>query len=126
MRRRKATNCASMARLGASYTKSAASISKRRKTAKAGFSCQASRLGLPTGEGQASSSAILAENYPKKKWIKPVGYSVMSVVGISMINNGVHWASDYPLGIAVGYIFGKMTVKMNRLVRGETRKNKKR
>jgi membrane-associated phospholipid phosphatase len=60
---------------------------------------------------------ILADNYPEKRWIRPVGYSLMSLVGFSMINNGVHWASDYPLGLAVGYVFGKVTVKMNRLIR---------
>jgi hypothetical protein len=26
-----------------------------------------------------------------------------------MMNNGVHWASDYPLAIGVGYLMGKVT-----------------
>lgn len=51
---------------------------------------------------------ILAENYPNNKWIKPVGYTLMALSGISMINNGVHWAGDYPLGIGIGYLTGKI------------------
>lgn len=51
---------------------------------------------------------ILSENYPEKKWIKPVGYALASMVAFSMINNGVHWAGDYPLAIGIGYGFGKV------------------
>ncbi|MFM9909227.1 MAG: phosphatase PAP2 family protein [Chitinophagaceae bacterium] len=63
-----------------------------------------------------STVTILAENYPEKRWIKPVGYSVMGLVGYSMINNKVHWASDYPLAIALGYLCAKQVVKNNRKV----------
>lgn len=51
---------------------------------------------------------ILAENYPEKNYIKPVGYSLMGLLGYSMLNNGVHWMSDYPLAIAIGYTCGKI------------------
>jgi membrane-associated phospholipid phosphatase len=55
----------------------------------------------------------LALDYPEKKWIKPVGYSLMSLLGLSMINNNAHWASDYPLGIAIGYLSSKITFNKN-------------
>jgi membrane-associated phospholipid phosphatase len=61
-----------------------------------------------------STVTVLAENYPENKWIKPVGYSVIGLVGYSMINNNVHWASDYPLAIALGYLCAKQVVKNNR------------
>ncbi len=64
-----------------------------------------------------STTVVIAANYPEKKWIKPVGYSIMGLVGLAMINNGVHWASDYPLAIGMGYVFGHATVKMNRLMK---------
>ena len=54
-----------------------------------------------------STVAIIAENYPEKKWIKKVGYSIAGLCALAMINNGVHWASDFPLGIALGHGFGK-------------------
>ncbi len=67
----------------------------------------------------ASTFVVLTENYPEKRWIRPVGIAVMSLVGLSMVNNGVHWTSDYPLAIGMGYAFGKATVKLNRFVKGE-------
>nr|MBC7612523.1 phosphatase PAP2 family protein [Pseudopedobacter sp.] len=51
---------------------------------------------------------VLAQNYPEKKWIKPVGYSLIGLTGFAMLNNGVHWVSDYPLAIALGYLSGKI------------------
>jgi len=53
---------------------------------------------------------ILSGNYPDNKYIKPVGYSLMGLLGYSMLNNGVHWASDYPLAIAIGYTCGKIAL----------------
>jgi hypothetical protein len=53
---------------------------------------------------------ILANNYPEKKYIKPLGYSLIGLLGYSMLNNGVHWISDYPLAIAIGYTCGKIAV----------------
>lgn len=53
---------------------------------------------------------ILSGNYPDNKYIKPVGYSVMGLVGFAMMNNGVHWAGDYPVAIAIGYTCGKIAL----------------
>ncbi len=69
---------------------------------------------------------VITENYPEKKWIRPVGISIMSLVGLAMINNDVHWASDYPLAVGVGYAFGKATVHLNRFIKGEALVRKKR
>lgn len=49
---------------------------------------------------------VIAENYPDTKWIQPVGYVLTGLVGVSMVNRGIHWYSDYPLGLALGYAFG--------------------
>jgi hypothetical protein len=57
---------------------------------------------------------VIAENYPEYHFIRPVGYSLMGVLGLAMLNNGVHWASDYPLGIALGYSFAKIAVRNGR------------
>lgn len=64
-----------------------------------------------------ATAVVLSDNYPEKHWIKPVGYSLMGLVGLAMINNGVHWASDYPLAIGLGYVTGKATVKLNRILK---------
>ncbi|MBS1565231.1 MAG: phosphatase PAP2 family protein, partial [Bacteroidetes bacterium] len=51
---------------------------------------------------------ILAENYPEKKWIKPLGYTLIGLTGYAMMNTEVHWAGDYPLALAFGYLNGKI------------------
>tara|TARA_B100000809_G_scaffold196653_1_gene196162 strand:- start:3332 stop:4294 length:963 start_codon:yes stop_codon:yes gene_type:complete len=54
----------------------------------------------------ASTITVIARNYPEVKWIRPVGYSLIGVLGIEMMNSGVHWSSDYPLGFLIGYAVG--------------------
>ena len=49
---------------------------------------------------------VIAENYPDTKWIRPVGYTLTTLVGLGMLFNGIHWVSDYPLGLFFGYYFG--------------------
>jgi hypothetical protein len=49
---------------------------------------------------------VVAENYPEWTWVRPVGYPIVALIGIAMANTGIHWYSDYPLGIALGYSFG--------------------
>ena len=51
---------------------------------------------------------ILANNYPENKLIKPIGYSLLALSGFAMVNNGVHWAGDYPLAIGLGYLTGNI------------------
>jgi membrane-associated phospholipid phosphatase len=51
---------------------------------------------------------VVAENYPDEKWIRPVGYAFTTIVGLGMLSNGIHWVSDYPLGLFVGYYFGML------------------
>ncbi len=72
---------------------------------------------FPTGHLATAMATVtvIAENYPEKKFIRPVGYSLMGLLGFAMLNNGVHWASDYPLGIALGYSFGKIAVNRGRV-----------
>jgi hypothetical protein len=53
---------------------------------------------------------IIAGNYPSNKFVKPVGYSLMGLLGFAMMNNSVHWAGDYPIAIAIGYTCGKIAL----------------
>ncbi len=53
-------------------------------------------------------TTILADNYPEKKWIRPLGYLLTGLTSWAMINTEVHWAGDYPLAIAIGYVQGKV------------------
>ncbi len=49
---------------------------------------------------------VVAENYPEWAWVRPVGYPIVALIGIAMGNTGIHWYSDYPLGLSLGYVFG--------------------
>ena len=59
---------------------------------------------------------VIAENYAEYKFIRPLGYTLMGVLSYQMMNNGVHWISDYPLALVIGYYFGKSAVKRGRKV----------
>ncbi len=71
---------------------------------------------FPTGHLATAMATVtvIADNYPEKHFIRPLGYGLMGLLGYSMLNNGVHWASDYPLGIALGYAFAKIAVRNGR------------
>jgi hypothetical protein len=62
------------------------------------------------------SVTVLADNYPNSRWIRPLGYSLMTVLGFQMLNIGVHWASDYPVGLAIGYTMAKIAVSRGRKI----------
>ena len=51
---------------------------------------------------------VLAENYSQERWIKPVGYVLTGALGVGLVAKGMHWYSDLPVGIALGYVFGKI------------------
>jgi membrane-associated phospholipid phosphatase len=51
---------------------------------------------------------VVAENYPQERWIKPVGYVLVGALGVGLVAKGMHWYSDLPVGLAIGYICGKV------------------
>jgi PAP2 superfamily len=59
---------------------------------------------MPSGHLAAAFSTveIIALNYPETRWVRPVAYPILSVLAATMVNNGVHWASDYPLALLIG------------------------
>ncbi len=72
---------------------------------------------MPSGHVMTATLTftILAERYPQyAKVIYPVAGVWVTALGFQMTNNGVHWASDYPLGIAMGYVIGKMSAQIGK------------
>ncbi len=57
---------------------------------------------------------VIASNYPGSKIVKPLGITLLTILSFEMVNNGVHWVSDYPLAIAMGYSLGKIAVARGR------------
>jgi len=74
------------------------------------FDCVPCYDAFPSGHLAVGSMTltVIAKNYPDNPWIVPVGSTLLSMLSFQMMNNGVHWASDYPLAIALGYTFGTM------------------
>ncbi len=56
---------------------------------------------------------VIANNYSDIKWIRPVTYTLEAMLSISMVNQGIHWYSDYPLAIFLGYEFGSIISQKN-------------
>ncbi len=65
---------------------------------------------------------VIATNYPELKWIKPVGYTLMGVLAFEMMSTQVHWVSDYPLAILIGYVVGKVAAN-RRIIKTSTTDN---
>jgi hypothetical protein len=72
----------------------------------------------PTGHLATAMATVtvIADNYPEWKLARPIGYTLMAACGFAMLNNGVHWASDYPFGISLGYTMAKLAERTGKLV----------
>lgn len=70
---------------------------------------------FPSGHVMTSTLTftILNANYPEYSMaIIPLAVVWNTALAWQMENNGVHWASDYPLAIAMGIVVGKMSTHL--------------
>jgi membrane-associated phospholipid phosphatase len=65
---------------------------------------------FPSGHLSTATAVVtvIANNYPNDKWIKPVGYSLLGILSFSLVNEGMHWYSDFPLAFLLGYTMGNI------------------
>lgn len=65
---------------------------------------------FPSGHLSTATAimTVIANNYPDAKWLKPVSYSLLGVLGFSLVSKGMHWYSDLPLAYFIGYSFGNI------------------
>jgi hypothetical protein len=75
---------------------------------------QAAFYSFPSGHLSTATAVltVIANNYPSEKWIKPVGYPLLGALGISLVNKGMHWYSDFPLALFLGNAFGNIIVPL--------------
>ena len=71
---------------------------------------------FPSGHLASTTATltVLALNYPEHRFVWPLGYATMGLLSFAMVNNGVHWASDYPIAVAVGAAVGEVVVNRGR------------
>jgi membrane-associated phospholipid phosphatase len=72
---------------------------------------------MPSGHVMTATLTftIINEAYPEySNYTIPLASVWVAALSYQMVNNGVHWASDYPLGIAMGYVFGKASAQMGK------------
>lgn len=52
-------------------------------------------------------ATAFAMEFPDKKWIAPVAYSIASLTAVSRVYHNRHWASDVLIGAALGHFVTK-------------------
>ncbi len=65
---------------------------------------------MPSGHIMTATMTftIINDAYPEySHFILPLEWTWLTLLGFQMVNNGVHWLGDYPLGIGMGYVFAK-------------------
>ncbi|MGE5431544.1 MAG: phosphatase PAP2 family protein [Syntrophomonadaceae bacterium] len=79
---------------------------------------------FPSGHITTASLTVtvLANSYPEIKWIRPVGYALVGGLGLGLMSRGMHWVSDLPLGILLGYAFGNI-VAPEKAIAGSSQKD---
>lgn len=67
---------------------------------------------FPTGHLATllATTIVIAGHYPDTWWIRPLGYALCVPLGFQMVNSGVHWWSDYPLGMYVGWTMARVVL----------------
>lgn len=78
-------------------------------------------VSFPSGHTAASFAAATVVSEEVRSWnpsaasvVTPTAYSVATLVAISRLYQNVHWASDLPLGAAIGVWSGKTVVQWQR------------
>jgi hypothetical protein len=71
---------------------------------------------VPSGHLSTTVTTLITiqENYPEQKWIPYIGWPVVGWVAFGLAGTSIHWWSDYPIAIAVGYSIAKIVTSSNR------------
>lgn len=56
---------------------------------------------------------VIQENFPEQKWIPFIGWPVMGWIAFGLAGTNIHWWSDYPIAVALGYSFAKIITRDN-------------
>ncbi len=60
----------------------------------------------------AMTFTILDANYPEARaYLRPAGYVWLASLGVGLAAKKMHWYSDFPIGLALGYGFGEIITR---------------
>jgi membrane-associated phospholipid phosphatase len=71
---------------------------------------------VPSGHLSTATATyiVIYENYPDQKWIPYVGLPVLAWVSTGLVATSIHWWSDFPIALALGYSMGRIVTRENR------------
>jgi hypothetical protein len=71
---------------------------------------------MPSGHlsTAVTTLVVIQENFPDQKWIPFVGWPTMGLVAFGLAGTSIHWWSDYPIAVALGYSFARIVTRENR------------
>ena len=71
---------------------------------------------VPSGHLQSAivTVVVIMENYPEQTWMPWVAWPMMGLFAYSLPATDIHWWSDLPIGVYLGYRFGKIVTRNNR------------
>ncbi|MBT6716988.1 MAG: phosphatase PAP2 family protein [Nitrospina sp.] len=64
-------------------------------------------------------ATVVANEYEKVPYIKPISYGLAALTGLSRINDEKHWASDIFFGAALGYFTSKTILRLHNNKKGQ-------
>jgi len=60
-----------------------------------------------------ATMTVIIENYPDNEWLKYIGYPLTGLVAMGLVSKDMHWWSDFPLSLVLGYSFAKVVTSGN-------------
>ena len=86
-----------------------------------GFSTNRNYNSFPSGHTSTAFAiaTVVANQYEKTPYIKPLSYGLATLTGLSRINDEKHWASDVFIGAALGYFTSKTLLRLHNNKKGQ-------
>ena len=86
-----------------------------------GFSTNKNYNSFPSGHTSTAFAiaTVVANQYEKTPYIKPISYGLATMTGLSRINDEKHWASDVFIGAALGYFTSKTLLRLHNNKKGQ-------
>ena len=86
-----------------------------------GLSTNRNYNSFPSGHTSTAFAiaTVVANQYEKTPYIKPISYGIATLTGLSRINYEAHWASDVFIGAALGYFTSKTLLRLHNNKKGQ-------